>query len=322
MRVQTDIPLISDKVWANAKLLDKRTSTTTVLGDIYHDTALSYNTLILKANTQLWGDSEGVNKTLHGSDLMKKWFNLGFIAPITNQFNYNITSDWVTSEIGKMLSLGVEGYVAGIGEIGSVYKSKQYWKNSGYLTITPQVRVVDWNGDGTVMLQALQLVSYCTSLYTDDLGMKDFAAGLKDKVSKWWEDFKKKYDVDAKVAANKELTSILDNVYVRFIMETGGDMKDEYLNMVSDLTNLRYSPPTLRVQWGKMFRHNDMILESLNITFSTEQTEMGPLYMDVSMTLKSRTIISTFDDTGLLYASNNGGRVEFVNPAGGTERSL
>jgi hypothetical protein len=42
-----------------------------------------------------------------------------------------------------------------------------------------------------------------------------------------------------------------------------------------------------------------MVLTNLSFTFSKEVSSAGPLYVDISMTLVTRKIISTINETGL-----------------------
>lgn len=73
-----------------------------------------------------------------------------------------------------------------------------------------------------------------------------------------------------------------------------------------DYFKLRAAPTPVRVRIGNFFFHEDMIIESVSFDFSKEMTKNGPLYVDISMSLSSRTVITSLKDVGLTSISDMG----------------
>jgi hypothetical protein len=99
----------------------------------------------------------------------------------------------------------------------------------------------------------------------------------------------------------------------RLVKALNDTQRDIFINATEDLSNffmLYDSPPPCKLQIGQFFYHPDMIVESVNVQFSDEKTEYGPIYVDISLEMSSRKIMQGYADTGLVEISDaNKGRI-------------
>jgi hypothetical protein len=100
---------------------------------------------------------------------------------IRNNLEFGIEATW--TELGGVAGLvpdimglkdfatGIENFAkggqlsqaAGIAERGTKFSSKKIYSRSGYLTINPQLRLINWNGalEGSPVIAAMLLATYC-----------------------------------------------------------------------------------------------------------------------------------------------------------------
>ena len=92
------------------------------------------------------------------------------IGVILNRVSISIDSEWQRMGVPKLpliKSIGdfagpVSDYtaMAGAGDLGAVWMSKQLWRKNGYLRIAPEFRIVDWDGTGKPIFAAYQLAKF------------------------------------------------------------------------------------------------------------------------------------------------------------------
>ncbi len=84
---------------------------------------------------------------------------------------------------------------------------------------------------------------------------------------------------------------------------------DNVLDDISDYWTLRGSPSPVKVEISNYFSHSDMVLENVILDFSREMTRSGPLWVDATLKLSSRKIISSANDIGLFLPRDGASRV-------------
>ena len=231
---------------------------------------------------------------------------------LMNDFTYSLSSEWETMQYPNLLDIGPFADLtafSGGGELGAVFRSKKLWKKSGDLTINPEIRIIDVNGDGSPLKVANQMLYFATAISTKDLtegisgeAINGYAAGI-DSVAKSAAGLVKYF---GGVIGDKSGTAQeISNNYIGAASSGGKNIAEG----ADDYGKLRACPPPLDVRIGRLFRHNDMVLTNVEFTFSREMTSEGPLYVDIKLTLVTRKIISDINDTGLRpvvkYVVNN-----------------
>jgi len=257
---------------------------------------------------------------------------VGVLDSDAGGFSFDIQSEWKDfGGIASSLVPGVAGAVEKVGGIvnafgnasdlaslGAAYASKLHYQKSNYMTIKIPMMVVDWNGEGQPLLCA-QLLAYYSLPVTlgnviDILGA-DADNALEDLKNYLWSNnnykilqlvedaqyYAKKAAegvkttggvIDKSVDNATNSTSITSNVFGRAVKSA--------LEDADDLVTLRSSPVPLRVQIGQYFDNDDMVLKSVDFSFSKEMTKSGPLFAKFNLNLSTRKILTNLDDVGLV----------------------
>jgi len=300
-------------------------------GDIWHsvkngqvgyngyNTALGFNLISIRPNLSKWsayhrGKDDAKIKAAFAA------MNKIITGVMTSEFSYSLSSEWETIQTPlSLIDLGILGDIfvaAGGGEMGAVYKSKKLWKRSGYLTITPKIRVIDVNGDGLPLIVTKLLLSFCTAMtgtfedkaHDVENTIKEAARGLNDDSIRRAEKAQK----DANTNTGMKKLGNQVHVVGEEILQIGLAAADTYVDGISDAFSLKVAPPPLIVEIGRIFKHDDMVLTDVSFTFSQENTINGPMYVDIDLTLTTRKIINGIDDTGMT-GTNNVGTVSIMH---------
>ncbi len=253
------------------------------------------------------------------------------VGVIQNEIGYTINAEWtalggaggIIPQIAGLGGLGstVDNFVGeinkpinalGYGNVGTAFTSRKVYRQSGYLTINPEIMVVDWSGKAEPLKAAVVLASLC--IPSGD-GVEDLIKYLTDKFPDKAKLVKNALDklqegvVNVKKTAgggssndttgptsNKsESQQSNKNSAAGRAINFGGDVFED----VSDYLSLRKSPNPVEVRIGNYFYHKDMVLESVQISFSKEMTTKGPLYAKFNLSLSSRKIINGIDQIGI-----------------------
>lgn len=234
------------------------------------------------------------------------------IGLIQEPISFNIEANW--SELGGAAALTNIPFLAGmgLGELADAVtqgvnaplknagltwnqsmSTKLIYQSSGYLTISPKIRVVDWNGTGQPILAAVALTSYCVPQATD-IGkdqieaMATGTANLLGKVGETLDNATEK--ATGPVKQTLEVAKSVSNVIEKGSKET--------LRGADDAKTLRASPNDCVVEIGEFFYHEEMVVTSVNLSFSKEVTNKGPLYLDATISLSSRFKINDLSRAG------------------------
>lgn len=246
------------------------------------------------------------------------------IGTMMNELTYTLDSSWVEQGslnvpfVSAMVATATDAFTgvttaAGMGEVGSVFKSKKLWSKSGYIKLAVTMRVVDWDGVGAAVAAADQMARLCVPgphaielLNTLRMGGM-FQAAMVGKVITPFVDMTKKGITNTAAIAEEKLgITGANDLAVKInqdIDNSGEQFSTGIKNMFEDATMMSailQSPPYLSVSIGKYFNHGDMIIETMTQKFSKETCRGGmPLYVDFELGLSSRSIVSGLNDVGL-----------------------
>tara|TARA_Y100000310_G_C20704329_1_gene833631 strand:- start:1133 stop:2191 length:1059 start_codon:yes stop_codon:yes gene_type:complete len=259
--------------------------------------------------------------------------NLSPVVGVTlNRVNIGISSEWQAQGVPKLPF--VEGAfnnpfykgaselsVAGAGgELGSVWMSKQLWRKNGYLSISPEFRITDWDGTGRPLSYALQIAKLCLPGKSDG-NIKKTIEQLKSAVGRGVESAIEYADGKQEAWGAEKL--VKDNVDPALLDAVGNLASDTvsrlhsisktYLDDIHDIITLKNAPPPVKVQIGQYFYHPDMIIKNANFNFSKEVSDLGPLYVDVTLDMQTRKIVSGLDDVGFMPISKLKSRAKIYN---------
>lgn len=267
------------------------------------------------------------------------------LGVLLNEVTYQYSSEWEAStDFIKLFSFGLAAKLnemGGGGESGAVFKSKKVWRRCGYVEISPKIRIIDVDGNGLALrvvkdLQSLTIPAGAWSLLTDSQieqmyktshNFIDGTINLAERITKFLGGvFSKEPQGDTPPAETGNTTppqkpnigddtsqAVFDKNIESILSSFAKNAFKYHLNgLFEDYTAVRFSPPPLRVRVAGVFDHNDMVLTSVGYTFSKEATKMGPIYVDIDLTMTSRQRVDTLDNSTLSpdgLVTNRMGRV-------------
>jgi len=253
-----------------------------------YNSSMGQNLIKIQANLHSWK----MGNSNIDTDILKilKYPVYGIM---TGDFTYGVQSEWEQMQFPQILDLtdiANLGAYAGTGELGAVARSTKFWKRSGDIKLSPTFRLLDVDGDGAVLQYAHALLLMSTAVGTTPL-IKGLNVGVDDTKS----------FVSTTLTAVRAFASGLDpsGITTNVANLTESALNDVLLENINDYNTLRASPPPVDIQIGKIFRHNDMVITNVSFLFSKEYTAKGPVYVDVTLEVASRKIISTINDVGL-----------------------
>jgi hypothetical protein len=240
------------------------------------------------------------------------WEKMGGAAALTNIPILNALID--VGEIADALLdkgnalINANGYV-----VGRAMASRKIYKGEGgYLEVSPKIRIVDWNGKGMPILAAATLAQYCLPT----------AATFSEEVQAYWkkflDDLKKLKpkptetpDEASEGTTTKDEKTPTTNGFLAGSTALINDGLKGITNLakkrfdgVQTALDLKASPPSVSVTIGEYFQHEDMVIENVELSFSKEVTENGPLYLDATIKLSSRYIMNDITQVGFKSTSS------------------
>lgn len=227
------------------------------------------------------------------------WESLGGIAQ-------SVLPQGVGGIVDAYQKLGAVGNLLGATAQANVYASKKIYQKSNYMTISIPMMVVDWEGTGQPIFSAILLAWYC-------LPSGNVTKDITENVNRIIDDAKKAVAESSKVGEKivKVTEEIQEGVEAtKKVISTAIDQtglpyaKDNATGDLDDLITLRSSPVPVKVEIGQFFKHEDMVIENLQYTFSKEMTKAGPLYVKFNISLSTRKILGSIEDIGLAVRKN------------------
>ena len=251
-------------------------------------------------------------------------------------FGFGVEANWASlGDIGGAILPGATNMVkgvfeklnaganlAGAAEVGAGLASQLIYQKSGYLEIKIPMMIVDWNGTGQPVLCALLLSRYC---------LPSFILNGKDEVEKGVDKLKESLQNTIDDGVSSELAKAGAKTTLGLIegVKAGVDLLKEGLEKAGDfipatkeiatksLENvggiddayiLRSSPSDVKVEIGRFFKNEKMVITGVSFEFSKEMTRKGPLYVNIDISLKSRRILTSIGDIGLILPNNGQNR--------------
>ncbi len=184
----------------------------------------------------------------------------------------------------------------GVGVFNTGVWTKKFYKGGNYLRINPKMRVVDWDGDNSVISQASTLTDLCLPSYKGG----SVEQQVKEVVGKIQKITKKNVGQVIKKGFSKvkeEAAQIIDEGVGSLASDAGDKITGLIKNIYSN------SPQPVRVRISNFFDYV-FIVESVQVEFSKEMTENGPLYADFELVL-SAPEVTTRGRTGLKTPSQS-----------------
>lgn len=262
-------------------------------------------------------------------------------------FSFNIDANWEefgriggialptasskVSDITGRINAAVNTF--GVSDIGAGLSSQLIYQKSGFLQITIPMMVVDWNGTGQPLLTAKLLSRYCLPSNSTNIEEK-----IKEEVKRIEEELKKasQEEKGAKQLAAKGVLSLSEGVknfgqvvqnQTNQILDNTGitgeavkaageaasnaaEVLDRNVGGISDLYTLRASPSDVTVEIGQFFKNKNMVITGVDFSFSKQMTKRGPLFVNINISLKSRRILTSLEDIGLVVPNQDPRYVE------------
>jgi hypothetical protein len=220
--------------------------------------------------------------------------NLSFDSTWTNMDSIDVpyVGDVANLVLGEITNLGNSySMYGGGGELGATWKNTQVWQKSGYVKLNIKMDVVDWNGTGTPLVAAQNLIRMCTpNVDTTNKSLGNVKAAYELGSGKI-----KKYLTDGGG------TGVASDDNSTMSRRAANNM----LNVAPEFLTLKAGPVPVTIEIGQYFKHDDMVIKNVSTTFSKEVTAMGPISVSIDLQCESRKIINgegndKYSDTGIL----------------------
>lgn len=275
------------------------------------------------------------------------WEEMGGITGMLPDKVFGLNPD----AVGNFINKGVN--IAGFANLGSVYASRKIYKKSGYLNIGADLKIVNWNNDGAPVKSAL-ILAYLM-LPEDDWGKEvlekakemeeklgtkaeEALSGMKNVLDKtiqdirvgtgYWSSESTEGPVNGGIQALDKIGDKISDLGQKvqtglskaYKMAEESGMTDaiarSLVDNLEDHVLLRSSPTPVRLEVGNYFDQEDMIITNVNYEFSKEMTRTGPLYVDIKLTMSTRTILGDISDLGLYATDKEGSRIQYMGKNG------
>jgi hypothetical protein len=219
--------------------------------------------------------------------------DIAVIGIMKNNINFGATANWETfSELvsgiipnnsiidaikdtaTNMATLG------GAGLVNAGLVTKKFYKGGGgYLSISPEFRLLDWDNSGKVWEQFMALIALVLPRTDSSVKISEILEKISEPGSIIGQgvEFFKKAGQQIETAARTMVGDKSVDLGIHGLEEIG-----EGSLMLTE------SPSPVSVQIGNWFSHDNMVVDSITFDMSDKMTENGPLFMDVALQLSSR----------------------------------
>lgn len=242
---------------------------------------------------------------------------------LKNQVEFSVAADWDTLGIDSMIgdlvannkiikniqgvgSFAMKAGGASLTNTGLV--TRKFYKKGGYLEITPEFRILDWNSDGVTKQAAMALMSMALPRKNQSSSIEKIFGGVYNSGKK----ILKKSSIFNVIEGfvSKAMDSALRSD-TQIISVTAKTAKRGATELTQGQVNLTEAPVPVTVIIGNWFQHTDMVITNVSVNFSQEMTRSGPLYVDLSVQLSSREAMVLTEDgiNNLTIKSNEVNRV-------------
>jgi hypothetical protein len=230
------------------------------------------------------------------------------IGTLQEKLQFSIDANWDNifnvSDRFNALRIGASLYDPGLLNTGIL--TRKYFKGGSYLKISPKFRVVDWDGAGIVVRQAMELMNLALPVQSKILDVGKFKGFLekntigstltglgtiakaggkivKGVVQQAASEISKYATADLDEQATK-IESALDGISsINLADATGAKYGIDLLLKIGNGSN---SAHLVNVKVSNYFQHN-FVIENVSVEFSKEMTEAGPMYADFDLTMST-----------------------------------
>ena len=233
---------------------------------------------------------------------------------LNSAISWGVTADWGKNELLQ----GILGAVATSNPIFSALNAattvtndfsgdsytntglftRKYYNNSGDLTITPSFRVFDFYNTGSPIIAGLLFTSLCLPKRREGKGNSyEFDQDTAEVI--------KKNSLVIKGAASKAASSMgqdstpVGGAVQDYIHNSSDSFNRGVDNIVGSKINWSVAPSTVDVTIGTWLTIINMVLTKVDVKYSLEMTNAGPLYADFDLSLVTRENL-TFNEQGTI----------------------
>lgn len=206
--------------------------------------------------------------------------------------------------------------LAGFQNIGAVYASRKIYHSNSDIKISPKLKVVNWKNNGAPIKSAIALFSLCIPSHVSEevinqykLFVQRCAKGVENVVDKnlpepIGEAVEGMESGITKIAEKaidigKAGLDIITNAADTALPGSVGGIQQNVLEDILDNFQVKSSPVPVRVEIGRFFARDDMVITGVTCNFSREMTISGPLFVDIDLEIASRTVVRDINDLGL-----------------------
>lgn len=203
----------------------------------------------------------------------------GLVGYLTNEFQYNVNSNWETlfDLNGKFKILETVATASGKPLFRSGLFTRKYYKGGSYIEFPVEFRIVDWEGQGTVIAAAKFLTKTVLPI---NVNVEDI----------------EKIGTDVGNTANKAYDSVRNDT--QEILDDGGSIGQKAGKVLGlgfkaaekyadELDKNGVRP--VQVSIGK-FLNKSLIIENVGVKYSREIGANGPLYGDFNVKFSTREV--------------------------------
>jgi len=242
-----------------------------------------------------------------------KEIDLGVHGMLKNNIQYSIKAEWGATDLENGLmsmfpnsgllgdlvnTVRSAGRLGGSSVANAGVFTKKFYTKSGYLEISPELRVMDWDDQNLPLQAALVLTTLTIPKVSGSAKLREIVESSNTLET-------------VKDGALKTLEK-LTNSNVDAVSDFGDRTSEGFDDFLESDAFLTSAPPAVEVKIGNWLNFSDMVLEDVNVTFSKEMTKVGPLYADFSLTLSTRESLVLGEDgiNGVgIKANTDSGRI-------------
>lgn len=210
-----------------------------------------------------------------------------------------------------------------MGLLNAGLATRRYYKGGGYLRINPKFRIVDFEGDGSVISKVTALMDMALPSLDKEINLNDVAEFARNNPATVASTLAG-YGLGgaAGAAFGAGVGTLIDNVNENGVKSTAKSVAKAVSNPAETFTNaigsayefakgvgiVTNSASPVFVQIGNFF-WREFVIENVSVELSRELTEAGPLYADIDLTL-STIEVATKNNVGFQSMLFSKSRVE------------
>jgi hypothetical protein len=227
----------------------------------------------------------GIMKNNIQFSMKPDWQTLGLDSKMSGMTPNSGILQGLISDVGVVLK---GAHLAGTSVLNSGLFTRKYYNNSGWLTISPYA------------MMSMSIPRISNTLTLEAVLKTQMVRDVVEKIKSIpGVDVGTKVVGEAATLAGRSIKEFADSVGGEGTGKKVGNVankaKDE---VVKAKVNWTESPSPVNVKIGNFFDMSNMVIEDLQISFSEEMADNGPLYADFTVSLSTREAL-VVDDNGM-----------------------